>query len=253
MVLFSLGQRKIVFSSGTKMMTSGMMLSAMTDGGLFAPRSYVLPLHKVINLNELCLLSAFVYFINYIQCKLKMFQMLPLTALDLLLPPLLLALRSKTPQHQRRQKKMSLMWKSPIKIRMKLKVKSRMKVPFNKWYYTIICTPKRVQPNCDLDCHHDFFVGCIVFGWHFHLPFCSQVINKSQKEWFLTSSSSESERKKKNTRQWDAKKIWTLSMVSTTSLMDRKFMTTMLKQRTRTSTMSLENLLLNNNTNINST
>ena len=69
-------------------MTCGMMLSAMTDSGLFAPRSYVLPLHKVINLNELCLLAAFVYFINYIQCKLKMFQMLPL-ALDLLLPPLL--------------------------------------------------------------------------------------------------------------------------------------------------------------------
>ena len=70
------------------MMISGMMLSAMTDSGLFAPRRYALPVHKVINLNELCLLSAFVYFINYIQCKLKMFQMLPLTALDLLLPPL---------------------------------------------------------------------------------------------------------------------------------------------------------------------
>ena len=76
---------------------------------------------------------------------------------------------------------MPLMWKSPIKIRMKLKAKSRMKVPFNKWYYTIICTPKRVQPNCDLDWYH-FFVGCIVFGWHFHLPFCSQVINKAQKK-----------------------------------------------------------------------
>ena len=217
------------------------MLGAMTDSGLFAPRRYALPLHKVINLNELCLLSAFVYFINYIQCKLKMFQMLPLTALDLLLPPLLQALtRSKTPQHQRRQKKMSLMWKSPIKIRMKLKAKSRMKVPFSKWYYTIICTPKRVQPNCDLDCYH-FFVGCIVFGWHFRLPFCSQVINKTQEKLFLTSSSSESERKKKNTRLWDAKKIWTPSMVSTTSPMDSRLTTIMQKQQTKINTMSLEN------------